>query len=491
MVLALLLHDDPASRSRQFQMMDGELRPAWREELARCEEKLRADGAPDRLQVLQDQLPLLQQLRPEYQQQLLSLVQRIIRADGRVSLTEHLYSRMLRDTLEPPSRSRRPGPNELRQACTLLLSLTARAGQHDEDKRLAAYRAGVAKAPLDGLGALLEASAFSASRVDQALDHLAATTEGFRFALYRAARTVAAHDDHINRAEAELLAAIGIALKLDHGADPEPLAEAVKVKKPPPVAALNLAAAGTDVASEANSLALRDRGPAIALVAANLIPLFGVIFFSWDVAFLLLLYWLENLVIGAFTLVRMLSVDGFSALGKAAFFSVHYGFFCAGHGMFVLALSTMGGAEDQGSIDFEEGDIPFLIPFYLLRGIFQWIGLHMPELLFVPLFALIISHGISLLRYHFMAGEDEGRSADEIMFDPYPRIVILHVALIAGSFFVISAGGGSAAPVLIMVIIGKTWLDLHLHRRAHAKRLQARLERLGGTADEHGLTQID
>jgi len=125
----------------------------------------------------------------------------------------------------------------------------------------------------------------------------------------------------------------------------------------------------------------------------------------------------------------------------------------------------------------DEGDIPFLIPFYMLRGIFQWIALNMPELLTIPLLALIISHGISLVRYHFMAGEDRGRSVDEIMFDPYPRMAILHVSILFGAFFVINSGGASVAPVLILVILGKTWLDLHLHRRAHTRRRQARLAR--------------
>jgi len=476
-VLALLLHEEPAERDRQFEALNADLPRNWRLELDRSETALQSDDSADRLQVLRDQLPLLGQLAPEQQRLLLDLAKRMSRADGRVSLTEHLFLRMLRDTLQQGLKPHSPSPDDLRWACTLLLSLTARAGQHEETARSAAFHAGVDTAPMDGLGALMEASEFSTRRVDRALDTLAGTTPGFRAELYRAVTTVARHDDQINRAEQELLAAIGLALKIDPSAEPESWPVASATKKPPAVPALTVAASGATGWVDETGWTRHDRVPAIALVVANLVPLVGVLLFAWDVTFLLLLYWLENLVIGAYTLVRMFSTVGITALGRALFFCIHYGFFCAGHGMFVLALSSLGGSEEADSLDFEEGDIPFLIPFYLLRGIFRWIGTHMPELLFIPLLALVISHGISLVRHHFIAREDEGRTLDEIMFDPYPRIVILHVSIIAGAFFVIISGGASTTPVLILVILGKTWLDLYLHRRAHARRQKARLGR--------------
>ena len=34
------------------------------------------------------------------------------------------------------------------------------------------------------------------------------------------------------------------------------------------------------------------------LIGANLIPLAGVFFFVWDVTFIVLLYWIENLIAG-------------------------------------------------------------------------------------------------------------------------------------------------------------------------------------------------
>jgi hypothetical protein len=38
--------------------------------------------------------------------------------------------------------------------------------------------------------------------------------------------------------------------------------------------------------------------PVLALLAANAIPLFGVVFLGWDAFHIVLLYWAENIVIG-------------------------------------------------------------------------------------------------------------------------------------------------------------------------------------------------
>ena len=46
----------------------------------------------------------------------------------------------------------------------------------------------------------------------------------------------------------------------------------------------------------------------LALIAANLAPLFGVLFFGWDAAAIVLLYWIENLIIGAYNVLMMILV---------------------------------------------------------------------------------------------------------------------------------------------------------------------------------------
>src|ERR1041384_8782002 len=68
-----------------------------------------------------------------------------------------------------------------------------------------------------------------------------------------------------------------------------------------------------------------------ALVIANAVPLAGVLFFGWKVFPLILLYWLENVIVGGFNVLRMLTANPDSPvswLGKAfliPFFCVHFG----------------------------------------------------------------------------------------------------------------------------------------------------------------------
>jgi hypothetical protein len=43
----------------------------------------------------------------------------------------------------------------------------------------------------------------------------------------------------------------------------------------------------------------------IALVVANAFPIFGVLFLGWTVFPLVLLYWLENVVVGSYNVVKL------------------------------------------------------------------------------------------------------------------------------------------------------------------------------------------
>ena len=54
------------------------------------------------------------------------------------------------------------------------------------------------------------------------------------------------------------------------------------------------------------------------------------------------------------------------------------------------------------------------------------------------------------------------------MQQPYKRIVLMHLVIIAGGFAVLALG--SPLPMLVLMIIGKIALDIHLHRREHRTR---------------------
>ncbi|MCA9003135.1 MAG: hypothetical protein KDB61_14525, partial [Planctomycetes bacterium] len=96
---------------------------------------------------------------------------------------------------------------------------------------------------------------------------------------------------------------------------------------------------------------------AIALLLANVLPAAGVLFWGWEAFYVVFLYWFENLIVGAFNILRMISASPgprdqvaggsptASLIGAHAakvfmvpFFTVHYGMFCLVHGVFVFAL---------------------------------------------------------------------------------------------------------------------------------------------------------
>ena len=80
------------------------------------------------------------------------------------------------------------------------------------------------------------------------------------------------------------------------------------------------------------------------LLAANLVPLAGVLFWGWSVFALIALFWMENVIIGVFFVLRMLCADPrdpalwAGKLFMVPFFCFHYGMFTAIHGVFVFSM---------------------------------------------------------------------------------------------------------------------------------------------------------
>ncbi len=79
----------------------------------------------------------------------------------------------------------------------------------------------------------------------------------------------------------------------------------------------------------------------VSLVAVNLLPVVGVLFWGWDAGAIVLLYWSENLVVGIYNVLKMACVKVEPAAANVGklfmipFFMVHYGGFTAVHGLFV------------------------------------------------------------------------------------------------------------------------------------------------------------
>jgi hypothetical protein len=223
-------------------------------------------------------------------------------------------------------------------------------------------------------------------------------------------------------------------------------------------------------------LARSRRAALAALVAANAVPLLGVLLLGWSMQGLLLVYWLESGVIGAYNVPKILHAHGtetsetrakarrLQSNGRtvslpdapervperpthrpenrpvARFFLGHYGGFWAVHGLFVGLLPAF--ADGAGFVGVAE--LPTLA---LGAG------------------AAAVSHGVSYRRNYLADAEWRTVSPGGRLYAPYDRVLVMHLTVVLGAFAV-SFLGTPAGALAVMVLV-KTALDLRAHLREH------------------------
>jgi len=193
------------------------------------------------------------------------------------------------------------------------------------------------------------------------------------------------------------------------------------------------------------------RTPALALIIlTNTIPLLGILMWNWELRSVLLLYWTENIILGAYTLLRLLTYTPKkessiqSKIGLSLFFTVHYGTFCFVHLIFLTVL-TSGDINNPSAPPFPElSDLGKGFTFGILSMIaFQ----------FYDYITLFIQTG------QYKQPGIKGK----IMSSPYKHIVVIHIAIILGAFLALALKTPIA--ILVIVIIGKTLIDLKAEKR--------------------------
>ena len=195
---------------------------------------------------------------------------------------------------------------------------------------------------------------------------------------------------------------------------------------------------------------------ALVLIGANLVPLVGVAAFHWTVFSVLLLYWCENVVVGAFNVLRMATASPQNVVSDVAkfffipFFIVHYGMFTMIHGLFVL---TLFGPHEH--LAFSPAALVEAV-----RAAGVW-----PAVL-----AMVLSHGFSFVHNYLASGEFRRASVQQLMAQPYARVMVLHVTILFGGFAAKAVGAPAAA--LVVLITLKTAIDLHAHL-AERRKLSA------------------
>ena len=196
------------------------------------------------------------------------------------------------------------------------------------------------------------------------------------------------------------------------------------------------------------------RPSGISLVIANLMVFLAAIFFGWDLGAVLVLYWAESLVIGFFTLLKLVlaKTNSFLKIFIIPFFIVHFSGFMLVHiafiGFFYFQLSLSSGKTIEGAI------LDFIISVLLGLLIF------------------FVSHGISFYTNYIERKESKEENLVKIMFSPYPRIVVMHVSIFvvffSVFFFVITVPIFSVILSfvgLLLLTSFKTLLDLAAHAK--------------------------
>lgn len=179
-----------------------------------------------------------------------------------------------------------------------------------------------------------------------------------------------------------------------------------------------------------------------SLILSNLIPLIGVMFFGWSVATILILYWSENVIIGFYNVIKMALAKGEARRQQTnqrffliGFFIVHFGIFTFGHAAFVFSFF---GTENPSFNSL----LPALLP-------------------------LFISHGVSMFVHFIKNGEYRRVSFETLFFQPYKRVVIMHLTIIFGAW--ISLALNLPSMVLVVLIFLKISVDIFFHRKEHTR----------------------
>ncbi len=201
------------------------------------------------------------------------------------------------------------------------------------------------------------------------------------------------------------------------------------------------------------------------LVLANLFPVYGYFYLQWDLTNLIILYWMENVVIWFYNIVKMTIVsfthfstfkDRAGSVFSTVFFALHFGMFTYAHGS---ALAAALNYVEELHIK----SIPELIQINL-----------------VGFAVLMLSHGFSFIYNFLINGEHKTAQLADLMFRPYSRIGPIHITVIfygVGMGFLGAMTDQNALTYSsllsgLLLILLKTLSDLNLHAAEHRKYLR-------------------
>jgi hypothetical protein len=184
-------------------------------------------------------------------------------------------------------------------------------------------------------------------------------------------------------------------------------------------------------------------GTALALVAANLLPLCGVLFLGWDLVVAFLIFWLENVVIGFYAVLQILVAQESrdesgkpetlgARLWNAFFFSCFYGMFTLFHGMVVLGVFGVHAYRAKFGRQPDTGELLGTLPM---------------DALCAAALALLVIRGLEF--YLEVIRPRPGDAREDAAGAALGRMFFLHVVLLGGGALAMKFG----APVIALVLM--------------------------------------
>ena len=191
----------------------------------------------------------------------------------------------------------------------------------------------------------------------------------------------------------------------------------------------------------------------LVLILVNLIPLLGVLFFSWDIFTVIILYWMESAVIGFFNILKMQKINNYKFTPLVPFFIMHYVIFMFVHLFFILQLF-------QPNLELASGQVAaFVIVFEYFKA------------LIISLSFIFLSHGMSFVFNFIKKQEFKYVSLKKQMFVPYRRIIIMHIIIMLAGAGIIYTNYSQEVAAVVFLVILKIIFDLGSHIFEHRKNI--------------------
>lgn len=193
------------------------------------------------------------------------------------------------------------------------------------------------------------------------------------------------------------------------------------------------------------------------LIAANLIPVYGVWFLGWSAVDAFIVYALETLIVGIMTLLKMLVMtlargkDLWYNEGRAtpvsglffmAFFTLHYGLFAA---VQTTIFSQSANITPPGS--------------GMMHFFFHWYEYINSDISYM-LAGFVVSYFATSFIPFILSGEYKTGSMMKVMFLPYGRIFIQQFTVILGSMF-LTFGFGKG--FILVFAVAKIFFDVYVN----------------------------